>query len=569
MRDIDHHYRRVPTSSRATSGPVAGCNEYTSVRLAGNPGSGGVAHRTPVDFSTERAPGAGFLTSVFAAAVLLGLWLLVDPHTPDLAGQAYRVSLFRQLGFVVWDEHWYAGHDLPGYSLLFAPIAAAVSMRVTACLCVLASAALFQRIAHAVYGGASRWGAMAFAVAAAADAWIGRLSFALGVALALGAVLALLRRRLLLAAALAALCSAASPVAGVLLALGGVSALKRRSVFALSLPAVAVATALAALFPEGGSEPFPFSSLLATLGVLALFVLALPPRQRLLRVGAVTYLLACLLALAISSPLGSNIERYGVLLLGPLLLCAAAQERVKHPARVAAVAVAVAAWAVWMAWGPVRETSKVSGDESTNVAYYEPVKQFFAGRPARVEVPLTRSRSEAELLAPSVSLARGWEKQLDERYDHVLLSSGLNPASYKRWLDENAVSFVALPDAPLDSSSAAEGRLIRAGLPYLREIFSSRHWRVFAVAAATPLVSGPGGVIALGHSRVQLFAFAPGRLLVRVRYSRYLTVSRGEGCVARAPGGWTEVFARAPGRVTVRAMFSLSAAFGSRPACSA
>ena len=60
---------------------------------------------------------------------------------------------------------------------------------------------------------------------------------------------------------------------------------------------------------------------------------------------------------------------------------------------------------------------------------------------------------------------------------------------------------------------------------------------------------------------------APGRLFVRVRYSRYLTVSRGEGCVARARDGWTDVFARAPGRITVRALFSLSAALGSQTAC--
>jgi hypothetical protein len=507
--------------------------------------------------------------AVFAAAALAGLWVLLYPHTPDLAGQTYRVSLFDRLGFVIWDEHWYAGHDVPGYSLLFPPIAAGIGMRLTAYVCVVASAALFQRIAHAVYGAAARWGAVAFAFAAAADVWIGRLSFALGVTIALGAVLALVRRRLPLAAALAALCAAASPVAGVLVALGGVSALKRRSVMALSIPSVAVVAALAALFPEGGSEPYPFLSLLATLGVVALFALALPRQAHLLRVGAGIYVAACLLALAISSPLGSNIERYGVLLCGPLLLGAALQARVTHPARVAAVGLAVAGWAVWVAWGPVRETSKVWHDASTNAAYYEPVRQFFAGRRARVEVPLTRSRWEAALLAPDVSLARGWEKQLDERYDRVLLSPGLDSASYRRWLDENAVSYVALPDAPLDSSSAAEGRLIRGGLPYLRPVFSSRHWRVYGVDGATPLVAGPGGVIVLGHNWVQLLASAPGRLLVRVRYSRYFIVNRGDACVTRAPGGWTEVVARAPGRITLMAKFSLSAAFGPPPACSA
>ena len=57
----------------------------------------------------------------------------------------------------------------------------------------------------------------------------------------------------------------------------------------------------------------------------------------------------------------------------------------------------------------------------------------------RVEVPLTRSHWEAALLAPSVSLARGWEKQLEERYDAVLLGPGLTAAAYSRWLHEQAV----------------------------------------------------------------------------------------------------------------------------------
>ena len=536
--------------------------------MAGSPGSGGVAHRTPVDFSTTRAVRGGFLTAVFASA-LLAAWLVVYPHTPDLAGQVYRASLFEQLGFVIWDEHWYAGHDVPGYSLLFPAIAAGIGLRLTAFLSVLASAVLFQRVAVSLFGRAGTWGAVAFAFAAAGDVWIGRIAFALGVAFALAAALALIRDRPLLCAALAALSAAASPVAGVLLALAALSALRPRPVLALALPSLAVAGGLVALFPEGGSEPYPFTSLLATLGVLALFALALPRRQPRLRAGAGIYLVACVLSVELSTPMGANIERYGVLLCGPLLLCAAAQARVRNPLRVATVAAALAAWAAWVAWGPVREARKVARDPSTSAAYYAPVIGFFGQAPVRVEVPLTRSRWEAALLAPTVSLARGWEKQLDERYDRVLLSEGLNAASYDRWLRDNAVTYVALPDAPLDQSSEAEGRLIRSGLPYLREVFASPHWRVYAVTNATPLLQGDAQLVALGHNRARLKVFAPGKLLLRVRYSRYLTVSLGSACVAEAPGGWTEVLARESGPVSVRALFSLSAALGRQEKCPA
>ena len=120
----------------------------------------------------------------------------------------------------------------------------------------------------------------------------------------------------------------------------------------------------------------------------------------------------------------------------------------------------------------MRETIAVAGNESTSASYYAPVLGFLArvqappASPVRVEVPLTRSHWEAALLAPTVSLARGWEKQLDTRYDEVLLEPGLTAAGYSRWLHEQAVSYVALPDTPLDPSSAQEGRLIRRGLPY-------------------------------------------------------------------------------------------------------
>ena len=225
-----------------------------------------------------------------------------------------------------------------------------------------------------------------------------------------------------------------------------------------------------------------------------------------------------------------------------------------------------------MAWGPVRETLAVAGNESTRAFYYAPVERFIAAQtrahgPVRVEVPLTRSHWETALLAPSMSLARGWEKQLDERYDAPLLARGLAASGYERWLREQAVSYVALPDTPLDHSSAQEGRLIRAGLPYLREVLAGAHWRIYAVSGATPLLSGPGRLTSLGHDSFTLRADAPGRFLVRVHYSRYLTLVQGAGCVREAPGGWTFISTPKRATVTVAARFSLSRALGLAGAC--
>jgi hypothetical protein len=539
----------------------------------------------------------GLATAVVGVAV----WLIVDPRTPDLAGQVYRANLFGEIGFALYDGRWYAGHDLPGYSLVFGPLAALLGVRTVGALAVLASAVLFERVARRAYGPAARWGAVWFALAALGDVWSGRVTFALGVSFALGAVLALIRGRAAeghrtaegharlawtaAAVALAAVCAASSPVAGVLLALAGLThslvARSWRSILVLGAPPAVVVLALAGLFPEGGWEPYPLLSFLATVAVVAGFLWVAPSEGRLLRTGAVVYLAACVASLAVHSPLGDNIERYGVLLAGPLLVCAVgvdprprplATRRPRgqraYPGSSLKVAAVLCGIALWTVWGPVRETAAVAGDISTSPSYYVPVERFVAGvetspaPPVRVEVPFTRGHWEAAWLAPRVSLARGWEKQLDERYDGVLLSPGLTAQRYLSWLHEQAVSYVALPDAPLDPSSAAEGRLVRAGLPYLREVLATRHWRIYAVRDPTPLAQGPGALTAMGHDWFALRARSPGGFLVRVRYTRYWTVTRGAACVSAAPGGWTAVTARRAGAVTVAARFSLGRALG-------
>ncbi len=534
--------------------------------VATPPGPRTAAHRAPAERVRGEDKWARAPWGILTAAVGMAVWLIVDPRTPDLAGQVYRANLFREAGLLVWDSRWYGGHDMPGYSLVFPPLAALVGVRAVGAAAVLASAALFERIVVGAYGRAARWGAVWFALAALGDVWSGRITFALGVSFALGAALALLRRRLLAAVILAAVCAACSPVAGVLLALAGLThalaVRSPRSLLVLGAPAVVVVGALAGLFGEGGWEPYPLLSFLATVAVVAGFLVALPDGQRLLWVGGVVYLVACVACVAVHSPMGANVERYGVLLAGPLLLCALHSSG----GRLSAVAVGVLLGiGVWMVWGPVRETAAVAGNRSTSASYYLPVERFVATHGAstvRVEVPFTRGHWEAAWLAPKVSLARGWEKQLDERYDGVLLGSDLTAGDYHRWLDAEAVRYVALPDASLDPSSAGEGRLIEAGLPYLREVERTRHWRIYEVRHATPLAQGPGVLTALGHDWFTLRAREAGRFTVRVHYTRYFTVAAGAACVGEAPGDWTEVSVSRAGAVTVAARFSLGRALG-------
>jgi hypothetical protein len=513
----------------------------------------------------------GFSLALPLACVLTAAWLVLAPRSPDLAAQTYRATLFEHDGFTVWDNNWYGGHHLPGYSLVFPWLALLLGIKLVGAIAVLLSTLAFERVAFAVYGPRARWGAVCFALAAAGDLWIGRITFALGVTFALLAVLALVRERPWLAGALTAVCAATSPVAGLLLALAGAThvLVTRRALAGLALvaPALLVSIPLELLFPEGGWEPFAASSVTATLAVTLAFLYVVPREERLLRVGGLVYLVVTVLSI-VPTPMGSNIARYAVLLAGPLALCALGRDGFRQAGRPpAAVVLALAVIVVWTAWGPVRESTGIVGDPSTSAAYYVPLERFLnthGGSLVRVEVPFTHSHWEAALLAPQLPLARGWERQLDTKYDPLFFKNNLTQAAYRAWLVDNGVSYVALPDVRLDGSSEEEAALIRSGLPYLHEAFSSTHWRVFAVLGSLPLASPPARLTGLGHDSFTLSFFAAGKSIVRFHYTRYWTVIGPHppgACVSSAPGGWTSVSVKAAGVVRVAARFSLARAF--------
>jgi hypothetical protein len=148
-------------------------------------------------------------------------------------------------------------------------------------------------------------------------------------------------------------------------------------------------------------------------------------------------------------------------------------------------------------------------------------------------------------------LARGWERQLDTRYDPLFYAPKLSASAYKAWLDRNAVSYVALPDVPLDSAGEQEGRLIAIGLPYLLEVWHSKHWRLFAVRDATALTQPPAVLSSVGPESFTLRAPRSGDFTVRMHFTPYWTMQQGSGSVGAAAGGWTEVRARRAGLLRV------------------
>lgn len=498
------------------------------------------------------------------AAALALAWLALGPATPDLAAAVYRAGLFQREGFTLFNANWYGGHYTPAYSLLFPPLGALLGVRVAGALAAVASAALFERIARRHFGERARWGALWFGAGTVADLLIGRLTFAVGVAFGLAAVFALQRGYRRSGLALGAACTLASPVAGLFLALAGFAhwlSQGRRERIGLWVAAMALgpAVVLSLLFPEGGSQPFQVTTLVAIVLCCVLVLWFVPRAERTLRAGALVYLASALLAFVVASPMGDNASRLGVAFAGPLLLCAALAPGTDGRRRRHVLGVALA-MLVWQWWAPVRETIKGAVDPSAQAAYFRPLVSFVDTRAegaVRVEVPFTRLHWESVYVARSIPLARGWVTQLDRKYNALFRpgSHPLSPARYHAWLDREGVRYVALPDVALDPSGRGEARLIRAGLPYLRPVFRDRHWQIFEVLGTPGLADGAGAVTRIRPQSFDLRSRRAGFTLVRIRYTPYWRVASGRGCVLRARGGWTLVYALRAGPLRIDAEF--------------
>jgi hypothetical protein len=555
-----------------------------------------------------RALPAWILTAAFAVA-----YLIVAPLSSDLAAAGYRSELFSRVGFSLWDNGWYGGHHLLAYSLLAPALGSLIGTQPLGALAAVLATALFGALITGLFAPrATRIATLWFAIGASVTLLANRIPFELGVAIGLAALLAARHasaRKALLAPALllAVLSALASPVAGAFVALAALAwaldrSLERRGADAtagaasgialpgaLTIAALLPVVLLAIAFPEGGAQPFVASAFWPALAVVLALALVLPPHERLLRVGSVLYALALIAAYVVPTAVGGNADRLGALFAGPLLACALIDRRESAPGSTVhdgerapaasardwrgwALLVLVAPLLYWQVKAPIADTVSAAGDPAAKRSYYSPLLGElrrlgvgYGARPARVEVVPTREHAEARFVAGQTMIARGWERQLDTKRDALFYAGAgtLTAPRYRAWLAENAVSYIALADAPLDYAARAEGRLVGAGQSYLREVWRSAHWRLFAVRAPGALAQPPSVLSAVDSDSFTLRAPRAGRYLVRVRFTPYWKLTRGRGCVSRAPGEgeWTDVRTNAGGSVRVSIGFSLARVF--------
>ncbi|WP_433307398.1 hypothetical protein ACQP2F_08925 [Actinoplanes sp. CA-030573] len=515
----------------------------------------------------------------------------------DLSAQVARADFFAAHGYTPIDLRWYAGVDQLGYSLLSQPVMALLGVRVTGVLALIAASVLLAVLFRRTAAPRPWLGALVGTVCVAGNLVSGRVTYGLGVAWGLAALtlLAVPRWRwLAVVPALAA--GATSPVAGLFLGLAGAALLlagRATSGLLIAVPAAVPLALTALLFGDGGWMNISQTDTLRA--VIASLVVAVLVPHRAVRAGALLSALGVLGAALVHTPVGLNATRLAVMFTLPVLAAYAAPPRWRRPAGgvhqvdgagsahptdsahqgiaehsagghsttspraplwTVLLLVAVACW-----WQPPVVTGDLRdlGNPTADPAYFGPLLERLGQETltGRVEIPPTRDYWEAAHMG-DVPLARGWLRQADIARNPLFFGNipgaqgtgeALTAGTYRTWLDDVAVQFVAVPDAELSWSGRPEARLVTAGLPYLTEIWRGAHWTLYRVADARPIVTAPTTLVAQDDTSVTFRAENAGSVVVRVRYYRWLRADGG--ATVSSSGGWALVRVPQPGTYTL------------------
>ena len=487
---------------------------------------------------------------------------------PDYPAHALRGELWRRSGIGVWNFTWYGGHATPTYSVIGPAVVAAVG---AVAVCVVAAVAATGLAAHLIDALAADMppparllAASAFAAGSVVNVVVGRVGFAAGLALLLAALVAWHGGRPAASVAIAVLVPLTSPVVAafgaIVMAAVGADAWSRRR-HALPGQAVAIVAALSTpllvmAVQFGGVGHFPYRGNHVAFALVVFTTAAAAHRIRVVTIAAAMAGVAAVVLYAVPNPLGGNFSRFTQYFAVPVLVLGAFRARRVLAAVTAVVAVLAVAWTVDQGVAAARQWS---GDPLGESSYHQPLIDELVRRNAdglpigRVEIPFTDTHWEAHYVAPVVPYARGWERQIDLDRNPELYAE-LTAADYRTWLHDNAVRWVAVPDAALDEGGRAEAAVIATRPEWLDPVWSNADWQLFQVAGYTPLVAPPAELVRQDVDTIVVRTPAPGEVIVRYRYDADLTIDGG-ACLARA-GNWIAARLPAAGVYTIAAPLS-------------
>jgi hypothetical protein len=479
-------------------------------------------HRLPSSWLL-RQPEAQLALAVTIIGLLYLHW---TPLVPDLAAQVARANVVHDSGITSWWTGWFGGLSMPTYSVLVPPGMAVFGPRIIGLAAVVLGAAGTANLTRDALR--PRAGAIAFAVSGFADLLDGRVTFTSGLAFAAWALVTLRAGRLWAGVILSVAAYFASPLAGlflgmILVAVAVTESTRRQAALWAASSLLVVGASMALMFPGTGTMPISvLDTVPAALCVLGVGLLC---PHRLIRVATIIVAAAFPLFLLVPGAVGNNITRLAWVAAVPIVVaCAPLPRRF--------LVAAAVLLAIWPASDLVGQLGSAAGP-SAQQAFYQPVRTEITKEQAeagavtigqRVEVVDTANHWGSVYLS-ALSLARGWDRQADHTYNPIFYDDNqLDATTYRQWLDDLAVGWVAVPTARLDYASVAEGSLIQHRLAYLIPVWSSRNWHLYRVLDAAPLARG-AQITSVGSGGITMKAAAPATVAVRLRWSPYLKVT--------------------------------------------
>jgi hypothetical protein len=274
-------------------------------------------------------------------------------------------------------------------------------------------------------------------------------------------------------------------------------------------------------------------------------------------------LLATVVLFAVPNGMGANYQRFVWFCL-PVLVLALSRWR-------ASLAVLTVLPVLIVGTIPTVKDLRNAEQPVSSVSYYRSLAARLDTIPDlqdyRVEVVNHGAHAGYDALLGHAMLARGWETQEDNALNKALLQDSLDPVTYKVWLDNNAVGYVALPSVSV--GGYPEYTLVESGAAsYLHLVWRDDDWQLFAVADPTPIVASPASVSALDQKSMTIKVPCACRIAVRVRWSKFLAAAlqqpdpSGPGLVDATPAvpaqvaddgtGWTTVTTPRAGTYVLR-----------------
>jgi hypothetical protein len=462
--------------------------------------------------------------------------LVVRPNVGDLqAALAREQAAAHGVGLTYWFA-WFGGGSTPGhYSVLSPLVTSWFGARVSGALATFALIpATYRLLSRTRFQVAGTWIAT---YTAALNMWSGRIPFALGCLAGVLGLIGLRERRWVLALLGSFAAVAFSPVTGAFFGMAVFAAWLtvrplRRVAFVVGVVTAVTMLIVALYFGAPGPQGY---KLLAALLVIttSLVMIAMRPAQPV-RVVLWLLVVGAPLIWLIPNGLGSNLNRLPWVCLPAAVVATAGVRR-----WVALVMIVPSLVACSYLTAVDLDHSSLPAASSS---YYDAL-----GRQLDLQAGLANHRLEvvqndqvhtaAVELVAHAALAGGFETQEQNEFNAILQNRKLlDASSYKVWLDNNAVGYVAFDKGTRGSSP--EYDLVGSGkLSYLAPLWESDTWVLYKVQNASPIVPEPAALVSANQSSMTISVPCACTFHLRVRWSKFLeaTVPGPKATAAASP----------------------------------